>query len=339
MAEKSCYASLSWLVFQLAAAGIPKFRIADHLGLNRKTVDIWLKPSLAEKAREASRRSHRNNLQARKQKQREYRAANVEAIKAKNRTYQQNNKDRLRVLAQNWRELNRETLKQQAKTYYNGDKLHSFIDPATAIILRCLYEQGESASALSAHLGVGNKAVLGAVRWAGGTVRSKTVQSPLGDSLSSYVCGHATRRHDTPVIFYLNATSVAGAYKGGITCESWQNRAAKNRCGHVVYGPLIGTWRLPSRFHGWCVEACWLQQKKVSPKVADVFKELAGRTEIRAGDPVELAARVDGWCRPFDGADDTLQSRLECAAMALAHQPQRSALARRLKRWIAEQLP
>lgn len=326
-------------MFQLAFAGIPKRHIADHLGLNRKTVDIWLKPSLAEKARKASRLSHKNNVQARKQRQREYRASNAEAIRAKNRTYQQNNKDRLRVLAHNWRELNRETLRQQARTYYNGDKLHRLIDPAAAIILRCLYEQGESASALAARLNVGNKAVLGAVRWAGGTVRSKTVHSPLGDSLNSYLCGHATRRHDTPVIFYLNATSVAGAYKGGITCGSWRDRAVKNKCNHIVYGPLIGTWRLPSRFHGWCVEACWLQQKKVSTEVAAVFKGLAGRTEIRAGDPAELAARVDGWCRPFDGADDTLQSRLECAAIALAHQPQRSALARRLKRWIAEQLP
>jgi DNA-binding CsgD family transcriptional regulator len=322
-----------WLVYQLAAAGAPKIKIAAHLGIARNTVDLWLDSSRLKLDRQSQRESHQKHLEERKRKQKEYRDQNVEAFRARSRKYHRENKETVAIAAKNWRDRNRSKLREQSKTYYTGERLHSQITPDTAREIKALYESGASTLQIASKYGVGPKAVAGAVRWAGGEIRPKTAQGPLGDSLLSFLRGDATRDSSRPVIFYVNATAVPGAYKAGITNESWKTRALKNKCNGFVYGTLLGSWQLPSRFHGWCVEACW--HLLPTPDSMNCFEGLNGRTEVRAGDETALLAMVSEWCQPFVGEKDSFESRVQCACMAALHQPKRSVLARQLREWTA----
>lgn len=325
--------ALRWLVYQLAAAGAPKTKIAAHLGINRNTVSLWLNPSRLELNRQRQRESHQRHLEERKRKQKEYRDKNVEAFRAKNRKYHKENRETVAAAAKNWRDRNRDKLREQSKTYYTGERLHSQITPEMAREIKALYESGESTLQIAPRYGVGPKAIAGAVRWAGGQIRPKTAQGPLGDSLLSFLRGDLTRDPSRPVIFYVNSTSVQGAYKAGITNEQWDVRALKNKCNGVVYGTLLASWQFPSRFHGWCIETCWHLLPR--PESMQPFEGLNGRTEVRTGSERELLEMVAGWCEPFAGEEDSLESRIQCASMAALHQPERSVLARRIQEWVA----
>lgn len=319
---------LKWLGFQLAAAGVSKLAIAKFLGVNRKTVDGWLSPSAADARRKYMRERYHSDKEKYKAQQREWREANKDYVKSKNRKNYYKNKDKYAESSARWREKNRDVLRANSRAFYSGEKIHSSLTELDCQDIRRLYENGVRTSDLCSHYSVGPKAIIAAVRRAGGSVKPKTRSLALADSLSGFLSGKDCRKDDEPVLLYLNSTCVDGVYKLGITRESWSTRASKNKCDGKVYRNLVKSWRLPSRFHGWCIEECWSTLKK--PSSMTEFAGLNGRTELREGTESELVELVDSWVEFACGGADSVESRRKIALLVLAMARRRSGIRRRL---------
>lgn len=320
---------LKWLGFQLAAAGANKSEIARFLGVSRKTVDAWLRPELAKRAKQVQRASHQRHLQERKEKQKQWRNQNKQHLRRKNKKYHEENKNLVKAVSAQWREKNREKLRKNSQKFYSGEKIHSSLSERDCLDIKLQYEAGVRTCDLCVSYGVGPKAIIGAVRHAGGVIRPKTRSLGLADSLSGFLDGLVCRDDKNQAILYFNSTSVEGVYKLGITCESWGARASKNRCNGKIYASLIKTWQLPSRFHGWCIEQCWAALSK--PEDLGELAGLNGHTELRAGVESELLELVDSWvasaCLPFDSPE----SRKRAAMLVMATAKPRSAIYRKVK--------
>ena len=321
--------ALKWLGLQLAVAGVTKREISRFLGVNVKTVDTWLRPELAEKQKEACRESHAKHRERRRAEQKQWRERNKEHLRLKNKKYHEENKKQINLASSRWRESNLAQLRENSRKFYSGEKIHSSLTAEDCLHIRSLYEAGVRTCDLCAQYGVGPKAVVGAVRHAGGAIRPKTRSLGLSDNLSGFLDGLSCRSDRQRIILYLNSTAMPGIYKLGITSEGWKARASKNKCGGKIYTSLINSWELPSRFHGWCIEQCWAALKK--PLNLGELADLNGHTELRAGCESELAEMVDAWVTSACLLPDGAESRRRAAMLVLASTKRRSAIHKKVE--------
>lgn len=319
---------LRWLGLQLAAAGASKLAIAKFLGVNRKTVDGWLSPSTADARRKYMRERYHSDKEKHKKQQKEWREKNKDYMKSKNMKNYRKNKDKYAATSARWRARNRDEIRAKSRAFYSGEKIHSSLTEADCQDIRRLYEQGVRTSDLCSCYSVGPKAIVSAVRRAGGSIRPKARSLDLADSLSGFLDGKACRKDNETVLLYLNSTCVDGVYKLGITREDWRTRALKNGCNGRIYKNLIKSWKLPSRFHGWCIEECWSTLSK--PSNMEQFARLNGRTELREGVESELVGLVDSWVESACRIGDSVEGRKKAALLVSATVKRRSAIRRRL---------
>jgi hypothetical protein len=320
---------LKWLGLQLAATGVTKREISRFLGVNVKTVDRWLRPELAEKQKEASRASHAKHKEKRKAGQKRWREKNKEHLKLKNKKYHEENKKQIKLASSRWRESNLAQLRENSRKFYSGEKIHSSLTAEDCLRIRSLYEAGVRTCDLCAQYGVGPKAIIGAIRHVGGSIKSKARSLGLSDNLSGFLDGLHCRDDRQKVILYLNSTAMPGAHKLGITSETWKKRASKNGCDGKIYASLIKTWELPSRFHGWCIEQCWAALRK--PSSLGELAALNGHTELRVGCESELAEMVDAWVTSACLLPDGVESRRRAAMLVLASVKRRSAIYKKVE--------
>lgn len=321
--------ALKWLGLQLAAAGASKLEISRFLGVNRKTVDIWLRPELAEKQKEALRISHQKHKEKRKVAQKQWREQNREHLRLKNKKYQEKNKKSIKSVSSQWRENNRQQLRENSCKFYSGEKIHSSLTAEDCLRIRSSYEAGVRTCDLCAQYGVGPKAIVGAVRYAGGSIQSKARSLGLRDNLSGFLDGLRCRNDKQKVILYFNSTAMTGVFKLGITSETWKMRASKNGCNEKIYTSLIKSWDLPSRFHGWCIEQCWAALRK--PSDLGELAVLNGHTELREGCEIELLELVDAWVTSGCLLPDCAENRRRAAMLVIASTKSRSAIHKKVE--------
>lgn len=320
---------MKWLGFQLAAAGASKLEISRFLGVNGKTVDVWLRPELAEKQKEALRAGHEKHKEKRKAAQKRWREQNKEHLRLKNKKYQEENKNQIKTTSSVWRQNNLDQLRENSRKFYSGEKIHSSFTAEDCLQIRSLYEAGARTCDLCDQYGVGPKAIVGAVRHAGGVIRPKARSLGLSDNLSGFLDDLCCRDDRQKIILYFNSTAMPGVYKLGITSEGWKARASKNGCGGKIYTSLIKSWELPSRFHGWCIEQCWAALRK--PSDLGELVSLNGHTELRAGCELELLELVDAWIALSCLSPDGAESRRRAAMLVLASTKPRSAIHKKVE--------